>query len=81
MLGHSVENDVLEENLEDVTSLLIDKATDPLDFGPPSKASDCRLLDALDVVAQHFPMPLRSSIAALASTGHFTERERDLLGF
>ncbi|KAG6491779.1 hypothetical protein ZIOFF_046717 [Zingiber officinale] len=49
---------VLEEDLEDSVSLLIDEPTDVLDAAPPVQASDRRLNDALDIVTEHFVVAL-----------------------
>merc|ERR1719376_253411 len=67
-VGDSITDNVLQENLENTPGLFIDESADPLDTTPPSKSSDCRLGDALNVVPQHLAMPLGSTFAqALAS--------------
>ena len=90
-IGHGVANDVLEEDLEDTASLLVDETADTLDSATASQAAYRRFGDALDVVPEHLPVPLRSALAqalsSLSSTRHFQRekeidsysRERDLL--
>ena len=56
-VGDSISDDVLQEDLENSTSLLIDKSRDPLDSSTAGQSPDGRLGDALDVVPQHLPFP------------------------
>ncbi|KAG5550165.1 hypothetical protein RHGRI_015203 [Rhododendron griersonianum] len=71
---HGVADHVLQENLEDAASLLVDEPADPLHAATPGKAADGRLRDPLYVVAEHLPVPLRSALAqplsALSSARH-----------
>ena len=60
-VGDSISDDVLQEDLENSTSLLIDKSRDPLDSSTAGQSPDGRLGDALDVVPQHLAMTLGSS--------------------
>ena len=60
-VGDSIPDDVLKENLENSTSLLIDQTRDPLDSSTAGQSPDGRLGDALDVVPQHLAMTLGSS--------------------
>ena len=73
-VGDSIPDDILEEHLEDSTGLLIDKPGDPLDSSPPCQTSDGGLGDALDVVPQHLPVPLGTSLseslASFAASSH-----------
>merc|ERR1719474_940801 len=73
-VGHSVTDDILQENIENTPGLLIDKTTDPLDATPSCKSPDCRLGNALDVVPQHLAMSLGSTLAqtlaSFASSSH-----------
>ena len=54
--------------------LLIDESGDPLNSSPPGQPPDGGLGDALDVVTEHLPVPLGSSLpqslASLAASGH-----------
>ena len=61
-VGDSISDDVLQEDLENSTSLLIDKSRDPLDSSTAGQSPDGRLGDALDVVPQHLAMTLGSSL-------------------
>ena len=49
-VGDCVTDDVLEEDLENSTGLLVDETTDTLDTASSSKSSNGRLRDSLDVV-------------------------------
>ena len=73
-VGHSVTDDVLQENLEDGAGLLVDEAADALDTTTASKTADSRLGDALDVVTQHLAVTLGAtlseSFASFATTRH-----------
>jgi hypothetical protein len=75
-----VADHVLEEDLEDAASLLVDEAGDTLDATPAGETTDRWLRDALDVVAQHLAMTLRATLpeplASLATAGHDDEIER-----
>ncbi|XBJ24737.1 hypothetical protein VPH35_002546 [Triticum aestivum] len=67
-VGDGVADDVLEEDLEHATGLLVDQPGDALHAAPPRQPPDRRLRDPLDVVAQHLPVPLRAALSqALAS--------------
>ena len=46
-VGDGVADDVLEEDLENASGLLVDEARDPLDAAPPGQAPDGGLRDAL----------------------------------
>ena len=61
-VGDSISDDVLQEDLENSTSLLIDETRDPLDSSTAGQSPDGRLGDALDVVPQHLAMTLGSSL-------------------
>ena len=73
-VGDGIPDDVLKEDLEDSTGLLVDESRDPLDSSPPRQTADGGLGDALDVVPQHLPVPLGASLAqslaSLATSGH-----------
>ena len=67
-------DDVLEEYLEDSTSLLVDETGDTLHSATTSQTTDGGLGDALDVVTQHFAMTLGASLSesfsSLAASRH-----------
>jgi hypothetical protein len=73
-VGDGIADDVLEEDLEDATGLLVDQTRDALDTASASQTTDCRLGDALDVVTQHLAMalgaPLSESLASFTATRH-----------
>jgi hypothetical protein len=73
-VGDGVSDDVLEEYFEDSTGLLVDETGDTLHTASTSQPTDGRLGDSLDVVSQHFPVPLRSplpeSLPSLPSASH-----------
>ena len=62
-VGHSVTDDVLQENLEDGAGLLVDETADALDTTTASKTADSRLGDALDVVTQHLAVTLGATLS------------------
>ena len=67
-VGDGIPDDVLKEDLEDTTGLLVDESRDTLDSSTASQSPDGGLGDALDVVPQHLPVPLGTSLAeSLAS--------------
>lgn len=73
-VGNGVADHVLEEDLEDATSLLVDEAADALHSATPREPSDSGLGDALDVVPQYLTVPFRTSLsqslASLPSSRH-----------
>ena len=76
-VGDSVTDDVLQEDLEDTTGLLVDQARDTLDSTTTSQSPDSGLSDALDVVTQHLTMTLGASLskslASFATSSHVDE--------
>ena len=73
-VGDSVTDDVLKEDLEDTSGLLIDEARDTLDTTSASQTADSGLGDTLDVITQDFAVTLGASLseslASFASTSH-----------
>ena len=73
-VGDGIPDDVLKEDLEDTTGLLIDEARDTLDTSSASQPADGGLGDALDVVTQDLAMTLGASLsqslASFAATSH-----------
>ena len=73
-VGDSIPDDVLKEDLEDTTGLLIDEARDTLDTTTTCQTTDGGLGDALDVVTQNLAVTLGASLseslASFASSGH-----------
>ena len=67
-VGDCVTDHVLQEGLENAAGLLVDEARDALDSATAGQTTDCRLGDALDVVAKDLPVTLGASLSeALAS--------------
>ena len=73
-VGDRVTDDVLEEDLEDTTGLLVDQPRDTLDTTTTSKTTDGRLGDTLDVITKDLSVTLGASLAetlsSLSSSGH-----------
>ena len=73
-VGDRVTDNVLKEDLEDTTGLLVDEARDTLDTTTACQTADGGLGDALDVVTQDLAMTLGASLsqslASFAATSH-----------
>ena len=73
-VGDGISDDVLKEDLEDSTGLLIDEPRDTLDSSTASQSPDGGLGDALDVVPQHLTVTLGASLseslASFAASSH-----------
>ena len=73
-VGDSVANDILKEDLEDATCLLVDETADTLHTTTPCKTANCRLGDSLNVIPQNLAVTLGSSLsqtlASLSSSRH-----------
>ena len=78
-VGDSVPDDVLKENLEDTTGLLVDESGDTLDTSTASQSADSRLGDALDIIAQHLAMPLGASLTETLSSLAASSHDDDML--
>ena len=66
-VGDSIPDDVLEEDLQNTSGLLIDKAGDTLDASTTSQSANSGLCDALDVVSEHLSVPLGTSLSCKKS--------------
>ena len=62
-VSDGIPNDVLKEDFEDTTSLLVDQARDTLDTSTASQTTNRGLGDTLNVIAQHFAMTFGASFA------------------
>ena len=62
-VGDRVADHVLQEDLENAASLLVDQTRDPLDATPSGQSADRRLGNALDVIPQDLAMPLGTSLS------------------
>ena len=67
-VGDGIPDDVLKEDLEDSTGLLIDESRDTLDSSTASQTPDGGLGDSLDVVSQHLTVTLGASLAESLSS-------------
>ena len=67
-VGDSIPDDVLKEDLEDSTGLLIDESRDTLDSSTASQTPDGGLGDSLDVVSQHLTVTLGASLSESLSS-------------
>ncbi|CAA7389546.1 unnamed protein product [Spirodela intermedia] len=62
-VGDCIADHVLQEDLEDASRLLVDKAANALNASSPRQPPDRRLGDPLDIVPQHLAMALRAALA------------------
>ena len=72
-VGDGITDNVLEEDLEDTTGLLVDQTRDTLDTTTASQTANSGLGDTLDVVAQHLPVALGTTLSE-AFTAFTTSR-------
>ena len=70
----SISDHILKEYFENSSGLLIDQSRDSLHSTSSCQTSDGRLGDALDIISQHLPVPLGSSLSesfsSFASSSH-----------
>ena len=62
-VGDCIPDDVLQEDLEDTPGLFIDESRDTLDTTTASQSTDGWLCDSLDVVSEHLPVALGTSLS------------------
>jgi hypothetical protein len=74
-VGDRVTDNVLEENLEDSTSLFVDETGDTLDTTTTCETTDSRLSDSLDIVTKDLAMTLGASLSESLSS--FTSARHD----
>ncbi len=79
-VGDGVPDDVLEEDLEHASGLLVDESGDALDSTSAGETADGGLGDALDVITQDLAVTLGASLAeplsSLAASCHGDEEVR-----
>lgn len=63
-----ITDDVLEENLENTASLLVDQSRDALDASSAGETSNSRLGDSLDVITKNLPVTLGATLSQAFST-------------
>ena len=77
-VGDSITDNVLQEDLQDTSGLLVDEARDTLDTSTTSQTADGRLGDALDVITKNLAMTLGAtlseSLSSFATSSHVEER-------
>ena len=86
-IGDGITDDVLKEDLEDTTGLLVDQARDTLDTSTSRQTTDGGLGDTLNVITQYFAMTLSASLAesfsSFTTSGHVElvyDTDEDSLG-
>ena len=62
-VGDCVTDDILQKDLENTASLLVDETRDTLDTTTASETTDGGLGDALDVVTKNLPVTLGASFS------------------
>lgn len=67
-VGDGITDDVLEENLENTASLLVDEARDTFHTTTASQTADGGLGDTLDVITKHLTVTLGSSLSQTLSS-------------
>eukprot|EP00274_Cyanoptyche_gloeocystis_P001399 CAMPEP_0196656520 /NCGR_PEP_ID=MMETSP1086-20130531/17483_1 /TAXON_ID=77921 /ORGANISM="Cyanoptyche gloeocystis , Strain SAG4.97" /LENGTH=85 /DNA_ID=CAMNT_0041989293 /DNA_START=1004 /DNA_END=1258 /DNA_ORIENTATION=- len=81
-VGNSIADDVLKEDFEYSTSFVIDKTGDALHTTTASESADSRLGNALDIIAEDFPVTLGAALAealaTLSTAGHFQRRSEKM---
>jgi hypothetical protein len=75
---HRITNYVLEKDLQYMSSLLVNQCTDALDSSSASKAANCGLGNALDVVSKDSAMALSSAFSQTNSTFTATRHDDDI---
>lgn len=63
-----IPDDVLKENLEYSTGLFVDQTRDTFDSTSTGQTTDSGLGDTLDVITQHLPVPLGTSLSESLSS-------------
>ena len=66
-VSHGVTDHVLQEHLENTTSLLVDQTRDTLHTTAASQTADSGLGDTLDVIAKNLAVTLGSALAETCS--------------
>lgn len=67
-VGDGITDDVLQENLQHTTGLLVDQTGDTLDTTSASQTADGGLGDTLDVVTENLAMTLGASLSKTFSS-------------
>ena len=71
---YCIANNIFQEDFHDASCFFVNQSRDSLYSASASQAADCRLRDALDVVAKYFAMALSTSFsqafASFAASRH-----------
>ncbi|KAJ7980885.1 Histone H4, partial [Quillaja saponaria] len=67
-VSHCITNHILQEDLQNPSSLLVDQSTDPLHTTSTSQTANCRLGDSLNVIPQDLPVTLGTSFTQTLTT-------------
>ena len=67
-VGDGITDDVLKENLEDTTGLLVNKTRDALHTATTSETTNSGLRDTLDVITKYFPVTLSATLSKALSS-------------
>ena len=62
-VGHCIPDDILQEDLQDTSCLLIDEPRNTLDSTSASKSADGWLCDSLDVIPENLSVTLSTSLS------------------
>lgn len=76
-VGDRVTDDVLQEDLEDTTGLLVDQSRDTLDTTTTCETADGGLGDTLDVIAKDLAVTLGATLSKSLSS--FSSARHDLI--
>ena len=76
-VGYSISDDIFKENFQHAACLFVNETGNSLNSATACQTSDCGFGNALDVVAQHFPVTFGSSFsqtfASFSTASHFSE--------
>ena len=78
-VGNSITDDILQKDLENTTSLLVDETRDSLHTTTASKTTDGWLGDSLDVITKDLPVALCASLSETFAS--FATSRHDRLSF
>ena len=75
-----VPDDILQEDFENSSSLLIDQTGDPFDPSSSSESSNGRLGDSLDVVSQDLAVTFGTALSETFAAAFTTSGHLELVG-
>ena len=62
-VGDCITDDILKEDLQNSSGLLVDQSGDTLDTTPSCQTTDGWLGDTLDIITKYFPVPLGTTLS------------------